>query len=93
MSQERRLATAYGEARLVTDRASGPESATLLLSHGAGNGIDTPDLVALAEMLPAHGFTVIRLAQPGRGAGRMGATAPPTLDGARAAAAAAVATT
>lgn len=93
MSEERRLATAYGEARLVTDRAVGEESATLILSHGAGNGIDTGDLQALTRALPRHGFTVIRLEQPWRVAGRKVATAPPTLDAALRTAVAAIAPT
>lgn len=79
-SGEQRFATAYGEARLVTVPARGPEAATVLLSHGAGNGIETHDLAALAAQLPDHGFTVALLEQPWRVAGRRVATAPPTLD-------------
>lgn len=79
MSRELRLGTPYGEARLVTDRAP-HEEAVLLLGHGAGNGIDTPDLEALARDLPGNGVTVVRLEQPWRVAGRRIATAPPTLD-------------
>lgn len=77
--QERRLDTPHGEARLVVDQARSP-IATLLLSHGAGNGIDTRDLTALAEQLPRNGVTVLRLEQPWKVAGRKVATAPPTLD-------------
>ena len=83
---ERRVDTPQGEARLVTDRARRP-IATLLLSHGAGAGIDTVDLEALAAHLPRNGITVIRLEQPWRVAGRRVATAPPTLDAALVAAA------
>jgi len=79
MSSERRIDTPHGEARLVTDRARSP-FATLLLSHGAGVGIDTADLEALAHHLPRNGITVVRLEQPWRVAGRKVATAPPTLD-------------
>ena len=79
MSTERRIATPAGEARLVTNRSRHPV-ATLLLSHGAGNGIDTPDLEALARHLPRNGITVIRLEQPWKVAGRRIATAPATLD-------------
>lgn len=79
MSTERRVPTPQGEARLVTDRARRP-LATLLLSHGAGAGIDTRDLVALARHLPRQGITVVRLEQPWRVAGRRLATAPATLD-------------
>jgi predicted alpha/beta-hydrolase family hydrolase len=91
---EEALDTDQGPARLVTDHADptatdgGPPAATLLLSHGAGAGIETRDLVALAETLPGHGITVVRLEQPWRVAGRAIATAPPTLDVALRAAAA-----
>lgn len=73
------VGTEHGEGRLVTDRARGPK-ATLLLSHGAGNGIESPDLEALAEHLPRHGITVVRFEQPWRRAGRRVATPPATLD-------------
>lgn len=86
MSIERRVPTPQGEARLVTDRSRHPV-ATLLLGHGAGNGIDTPDLEALAKELPRQGITVVRLEQPWKVAGRKVATAPPTLDEALVAAA------
>ncbi|WP_395655931.1 alpha/beta family hydrolase [Nocardioides sp.] len=76
---ERRIATPHGEARLVTDRSRRP-FATLLVSHGAGVGIDTPDLEALARDLPRNGVNVVRLEQPWRVAGRKVATPPPTLD-------------
>ena len=79
MSTERRVLTPQGEARLVTDRARRP-LATLLLSHGAGAGIETRDLAALARHLPRQGITVVRLEQPWRVAGRRLATAPATLD-------------
>lgn len=79
--------TPYGPGRLVVSEARNPIG-TLLLSHGAGNGIDTRDLEALATALPSEGFVVARFEQPWRVAGRKVATAPPTLDvGLRAAAA------
>jgi predicted alpha/beta-hydrolase family hydrolase len=73
--------TPHGEGLLVTDRARKP-IATLMLSHGAGAGIDTPDLEALAAALPGNDVTVVRFEQPWRRAGRKLATAPPTLDAA-----------
>lgn len=86
MSEERLIATPHGEGRLVTDRARRP-FATLLLSHGAGGGIDARDLEVLARCLPKQGVTVMRFEQPWRRAGRKVATAPATLDaGLRAAA-------
>jgi predicted alpha/beta-hydrolase family hydrolase len=83
---EARIGTPHGEGRLVTRRAR-KTAATVLLSHGAGNGIDTADLEALTDALPAEGFTVVRFEQPWRVAGRPVAGPPATLDaGLRAAA-------
>ena len=80
MSIERRIDTPQGEARLVVHQAR-KVFATLLLSHGAGRGVeDSPDLVALASALPRHGVTVVLLDQPWKVAGRRVATAPATLD-------------
>ena len=77
--EERRVDTPHGEGRLVVDQARSP-IATLLLSHGAGNGIDTRDLTALAERLPRNGVTVVRFEQPWKVAGRKVASPPATLD-------------
>lgn len=83
---ESRFATPRGEARTVTQRARSP-IATLLLSHGAGGGIGSRDLAALATALPRQGVTVVCFEQPWVLAGRKVASAPPTLDeGLRAAA-------
>ena len=83
---ESRFATPHGEARTLTARAH-HSVATLLLSHGAGGGVNTRDLVALAEALPRNGVTVVCFEQPWVLAGRKVATPPPTLDdGLRAAA-------
>jgi uncharacterized protein len=76
---ERGVDTEHGEGRLVIDQARSP-IATVLLSHGAGNGIDTRDLSALAEQLPRNGITVVRFEQPWKVAGRKVATPPATLD-------------
>ena len=78
-TEERRFETPHGEARLVVRRARGAV-ATLLLSHGAGGGIDSRDLAALAADLPRNGVSVVLLEQPWRVAGRKVATPPPTLD-------------
>ena len=79
MSTEQVVDTPRGEGRLVTHPASDPV-AVLLLSHGAGGGIDAPDLRALAAALPDQGITVALFEQPWRRAGRKVATAPPSLD-------------
>jgi uncharacterized protein len=79
VSAPRAVPTPYGEGRLVIHRAR-RGVATLVLSHGAGNGIEARDLAALAAALPAQGFTVALFEQPWRVAGRRIATAPATLD-------------
>ena len=77
----RSVATPQGEGRLHTRRARSP-AATLLLSHGAGGGIEARDLEALADALPAQGVSVVLFEQPWRVAGRKIATPPATLDAA-----------
>lgn len=78
-ADERRIETPHGEARMVVRRARGAV-ATLLLSHGAGGGIDSRDLAALGDDLPRNGVTVVLLEQPWKVAGRKIATPPATLD-------------
>lgn len=78
-TSERTIPTRHGDGRLATHRARHP-LATLLLSHGAGNGIETRDLTALADHLPRQGITVALFEQPWRVAGRKVATPPATLD-------------
>lgn len=79
MSTVRTVETPHGEARLVVDRSKHPV-ATLLLNHGAGGGIDSRDLEALAKALPRQGITVVRLEQPWKVAGKRLAPAPKVLD-------------
>jgi uncharacterized protein len=76
----RPVATPYGEGRLAVHRATRRRVATLVLSHGAGNGVESRDLRALAADLPGQGITVALFEQPWRVSGRRVATAPPTLD-------------
>ena len=75
----RTVDTEYGEGRLHVRRAKSP-IATLLLSHGAGRGLDAPDLMALAKALPGLGISVLLFEQPWHVAGRRVATPPATLD-------------
>lgn len=77
--RESRFTTPRGEARTVTARARNP-IATLLLGHGAGGGIGSRDLAALATALPRQGVTVVCFEQPWVLAGRKVASPPPTLD-------------
>jgi uncharacterized protein len=79
VSDVRIIATEAGEARLHTDRAKYPKAA-VALGHGAGRGVDAPDLVALAAALPRRGITVFRIEQPWVLAGRKVAPRPEVLD-------------
>jgi predicted alpha/beta-hydrolase family hydrolase len=77
--EERLVDTPHGPARLLTRRARKPV-VTLVLQHGAGTGVETDDLQALARHLPRHGVSVTLLEQPWRVAGRRLAPAPKSLD-------------
>jgi uncharacterized protein len=74
--------TRHGDARIWWHQAPGRPVGTVVLGHGAGRGADTPDLMALAAVLPARGVSVGRLDQPWVVAGRRVASPPATLDGA-----------
>jgi predicted alpha/beta-hydrolase family hydrolase len=73
------VATAQGPGRFHVSEAAAPR-ALLVLGHGAGGGVDAPDLALLASRLPARGVTVLRFEQPWRVAGRRIAVRPPLLD-------------
>lgn len=73
------VTTPHGDARLVKDRSRSP-FATLLLQHGAGGGVESRDLAALAAALPGQGISVVRMEQPWRVAGRKIAPRPEILD-------------
>lgn len=74
------VATPLGDARLTRFSATGRPRAALVLGHGAGGGIEAPDLQALAAALPGHGIDVTLVEQPWRVAGKRIAPAPKTLD-------------
>ena len=79
MTQVSVVPTPHGDARLFKDRSRTP-IATLLLGHGAGGGVDSRDLEALAEGLPRNGISVVRVEQPWHVAGKKIAPRPPVLD-------------
>jgi uncharacterized protein len=79
VTDERIVGTPHGEARIVAHRARRPV-ATLALGHGAGAGIESGDLTALAARLPKQDINVFLIEQPWRRAGKKIAPAPKILD-------------
>ncbi|TWP35264.1 alpha/beta family hydrolase [Leekyejoonella antrihumi] len=72
------IETPVGIARAHVARASNPRG-SLVVSHGAGGGIDAPDLTALSAVV-GEGWTYVRVEQPWRVAGKKVAAPPKTLD-------------
>src|SRR6478672_2693903 len=77
MAVTREVATPRGPARLHVDDG-GP--ALLVLGHGAGGGPDAPDVLAARAGALTAGWSVARMEQPWRVAGRRVAGPPPHLD-------------
>jgi hypothetical protein len=73
--------TPSGPARAELRVADQPKGA-LVLGHGAGGGIEAPDLVAAAEAALSDGVTVALVEQPYRVAGRRSPAGPKQLDAA-----------
>jgi predicted alpha/beta-hydrolase family hydrolase len=74
------IATPLGPARTHTSEADGDRRGTLVLGHGAGGGVESADLLAVAAGAAAVGWRVVRVEQPWRVAGKRIAPAPPRLD-------------
>lgn len=89
-SRTRSVPTPVGTARLHVDGPE-PASALLVLGHGAGGGVEAPDLQAARDAAVALGWSVVRVEQPWRVRGRRVAEAAPRLDQAWLAAVAALA--
>lgn len=73
--------TSHGPARVhlrPVERTRG----LLVLGHGAGGGVEAPDLVAAAETANDLGLAVALVLQPYRVLGRRASPRPPTLDAA-----------
>jgi uncharacterized protein len=77
----REVPTSQGPAR-VRRRTAARGRPWLVLGHGAGGGIEAPDLQAMAVAGEAHGFGVVLVEQPWRVAGRRVAPHPAALDAA-----------
>jgi uncharacterized protein len=74
------VTTPLGPARAHRTEPAGPVVGTLVLGHGAGGGVDSADLLAVAAAVAGRGWRVLRVEQPWRVAGRRIAPAPPRLD-------------
>lgn len=73
--------TAHGPARAVV-HGSDESQAALFLGHGAGGGIDAPDLVAVTRAATSLGVDVALIEQPYRVAGRKAPAPAKQLDAA-----------
>jgi uncharacterized protein len=75
------LETPHGIARVRLEQAGSP-SAALVLGHGAGGGIDSPDLKGAAGAARDAGLSVALVEQPYRVAGRRAPAPAAQLDAA-----------
>jgi len=75
------LETPVGLARVRLEEADSPRAA-LVLGHGAGGGIDSPDLAGATSAAREAGFTVALVEQPYRVAGRRSPAPAAQLDAA-----------
>src|SRR3954454_12206720 len=75
------LETPHGIARVRLEQAESP-SAALVLGHGAGGGIDSPDLKGATEAALGAGLSVALVEQPYRVAGRRAPAPAAQLDAA-----------
>lgn len=64
------IETPRGPAGLRLIEPAGPPASMLVLGHGAGGGVDAPDLVAVRDAAVAAGVRVALVTQPYRMAGR-----------------------
>lgn len=75
------IATPHGPARAEVRRVDDARAA-LVLGHGAGGGINAPDLVAAADAAVSEQIAVALVEQPYRVAGRRSPPRAPVLDAA-----------
>jgi uncharacterized protein len=75
------IETPHGPARANLYRANGA-SAALILGHGAGGGVEAPDLVAAKDAALSEGVSVALIEQPYRVAGRRSPAPARQLDAA-----------
>jgi predicted alpha/beta-hydrolase family hydrolase len=70
VEEELTIETPRGPAAVRVTAPSGPAVSLLLLGHGAGGGVDAPDLIAVRDAAVAAGVRVALVTQPYRVAGR-----------------------
>ena len=75
------IATGYGRARAELDEPPAPLF-LLVLTHGSGGGVDSPDLLAAADAGRALGGAVARVVQPYRVRGARAPGSPARQDAA-----------
>jgi predicted alpha/beta-hydrolase family hydrolase len=80
-ARELELETPAGLARVQLHR-SGDAPGALVLGHGAGGGVEAPDLTRVTEVSLAEGFAVALVEQPYRVAGRRSPAPAKQLDAA-----------
>jgi predicted alpha/beta-hydrolase family hydrolase len=76
----REVPTALGPARVHRAEPAGPVVGTLVLGHGAGGGVDSADLSAVAVAAAGAGWRTLLVEQPWKVAGKRIAPAPARLD-------------
>ncbi|SDJ31266.1 hypothetical protein SAMN05444157_2774 [Frankineae bacterium MT45] len=76
------VTTAQGDAWVDLERPAGELRSLLFLGHGAGGGVDAPDLKAVTAALTSNGVAVARVTQPYRVAGKRAPVPAPRLDSA-----------
>lgn len=74
--------TSAGVAHAVLELPSGKVNALLVVGHGAGGDIETPDLLTLRDAALARGIAVARVRQPYRVMGRRAPAPAGQLDAA-----------
>jgi uncharacterized protein len=84
------VTTPSGPATIELDAPAGPARAVLALGHGAGGGVNAPDILAVRDAVVAAGLVVVRITQPYRVAGRRAPAPARQLDAAWVAALAAL---
>lgn len=81
-SSDLEVETVEGPARVHLSRPASSTRGALVLGHGAGAGVETPDLLAVRDAAVDAGWAVALVVQPWKVSGRKVATAPPRLDAA-----------